>query len=228
MTSSAGNDTQALRVVLATRNPGKAGEFGRLLGAGFRVEPLPDHVEMPEETGATFAENARLKAVGAYRALEGGTAVLADDSGIEVPALGGEPGVRSARFAGAGADDRRNVALLLERLARKPDRTARFVCALVLALPGSTVAPELVEAEGVLEGAVAEAPRGSHGFGYDPVFRPAGWALTLGEGSAADKDAVSHRARAVRSLLDTLSRRGLYVAAGPCEAPARTGGDSGG
>lgn len=227
MTTPVGHGTQELRVVLATRNPGKAHEFGRLLGAGFRVEPLPDDVEMPEETGVTFAENARLKAVGVYRSLGCGTAVLADDSGIEVPALGGAPGVRSARFAGAEADDRRNVALLLERLARHPDRTARFVCALVLALPGGADAPELVETEGVLNGAVAETPLGSQGFGYDPVFRPDGWALTLGEASGDEKDAVSHRARAVRSLLDTLSRRGV-VAAGPDEAPKGEGGDGGG
>lgn len=228
MTASPGDATQELWVVLATRNPGKAREFGRLLGAGFRVEPLPDDVDMPEETAATFAENARLKAVGAYRGLGGGTAVLADDSGIEVPALGGAPGVRSARFAGADADDRRNVALLLDSLAGQPDRTARFVCALALALPGGTGAPELVEAEGVLEGAVAEAPRGSHGFGYDPVFRPDGWALTLGEASGDEKDAVSHRARAVRSLLETLSRRGGATATVTREAPTRRGGGSGG
>ncbi|MHB0979297.1 MAG: non-canonical purine NTP pyrophosphatase [Thermoleophilia bacterium] len=227
MTTSAGDDTQGLRVVLATRNPGKAREFGRLLGPGFRVEPLPDDVEMPEETGVTFAENARLKAVGAYRALEGGAAVLADDSGIEVPALGGAPGVRSARFAGADAGDRRNVALLLERLAPYPDRTARFVCALVLALPGGTDTPELVETEGVLQGAVAETPLGSGGFGYDPVFRPDGWVLTLGEASGDEKDAVSHRARAVRSLLETLSRRGVVVA-GSDEASTGEGGDRGG
>lgn len=199
--------TRPRRVVLATRNPGKAREFARLLGPGFRVEPLPPGVASPEETGSTFAENARLKATHAFRALGGTTAVLADDSGIEVAALLGAPGVRSARYAGPAADDAANVALLLERLDGGLDRAARFVCALVLVLPGGPAGPEVVEAEGVLDGSVVEEPRGRGGFGYDPVFRPEGWNITVGEASGARKDAVSHRARAVRSLLAALAER---------------------
>ena len=123
-------------MVVATRNRGKAEEFGRLLGEGISVAPLPDTVRLPEETGATFAENAMLKALGAFAALGGTVPVLADDSGLEVDALGGDPGVRSARYAGDAATDEENVALLLSRLGGRGERTARFVCALVLVAAG--------------------------------------------------------------------------------------------
>lgn len=219
MDASSGDAPPVLRVVLATRNAGKAREFGRLLGSRFRVEALRDEVRLPEETGSTFAENARLKALHVHRSLRGATAVLADDSGIEVAALGGAPGVRSARFAGEEADDERNTALLLERLAPYPDRSARFVCAVALVLPGTPDSPEVLEAEGVLEGDVVRAPRGSGGFGYDPVFRPDGWHRTLGEVSAAEKDAASHRSRAVAALVRSLGRRGAEAAASADPTP---------
>lgn len=226
MGPSAAATTRGLKVVLATRNPGKAREFGRLLGAGFHVESVPVDVALPEETGSTFAENARLKALSVYRSLGGEMAVLADDSGIEVAALAGAPGVRSARFAGEDADDLRNTALLLRRLRPHLDRRARFVCALALVVPGGRGdgpdTPEVLETVGVLEGEVAAVASGHGGFGYDPVFRPGGWDRTLGEASAAEKDAVSHRSRAVASLLQILARR-----AGAEGAPAPSRGEGG-
>ncbi|HZK48051.1 MAG TPA: RdgB/HAM1 family non-canonical purine NTP pyrophosphatase [Thermoleophilia bacterium] len=210
--SSPAADGGCARVVVATRNQGKAREFARLLGRGFSVETLPAGVGLPEETGATFAENALLKALGAYVSLGAKVAVLADDSGLEVDALAGEPGVRSARYAGDDATDEQNVALLLERLGGTAERAGRFVCALALVTPSRTGgAPQLHEVTGVLEGRIAAAPAGGEGFGYDPVFVPEGWDLTLGEGTAFQKDAVSHRARAVASLLDLLEREGVRI-----------------
>lgn len=198
----------ALRLVVATRNPGKAREFGRLLGEGFVVEALSASVTLPEETGQTFAENALLKARAAAAALGGRVAVLADDSGVAVAALGGLPGVRSARFAGEGANDQANNRKLLAALAGSSDRSARYVCALAVVLPGE----EVVTAEGELTGSIVLEPRGAGGFGYDPLFRPDGWDMTLAEADGAQKDAVSHRARAVaavrRGLGDQAGRRG--------------------
>lgn len=189
-----------LHVVVATGNPGKAREFGRLLGDGFVVEPLPATASLPEETGHTFAENALLKAGAVAAALGGCVAVLADDSGIAVDALGGLPGVHSARYAGEGAGDDANNQKLLTDLAGSSDRSARFVCALALLLPGGV----LLTAEGVLSGHVVAAPRGARGFGYDPLFEPDGWTVTVAEMKDAQKDAVSHRARAVAALRERL------------------------
>lgn len=196
--------TTPLRVVVATRNPGKAQEFGRLLGEGFVVEPLPVSVTLPEETGQTFAENALLKAHAAAAALGRHVAVLADDSGVAAAALGGLPGVRSARFAGEGADDQANNRKLLAALAGSTDRSARYVCALAVVLPGE----EVVTAEGELTGSIVLEPRGTGGFGYDPLFRPDGWDITLAEADAAQKDAVSHRARAVAAIRRRLGDEG--------------------
>lgn len=210
MTTAAETRT-GLRVVVATANPGKAREFGRLLGSRFRVEPLPPDVVLPEETGHTFAENARLKAYGAFDALGGAVAVLADDSGIEVAALGGLPGVRSARFAGDGASDEANVALLLERLGTRADREARFVCALALVLPGAPPSGGLREAQGLLPGSVVHQPRGLEGFGYDPVFMPRGWRTTLAEAGPEAKDRVSHRGCAVSALVEALLTEGAFL-----------------
>jgi non-canonical purine NTP pyrophosphatase (RdgB/HAM1 family) len=200
-----------VRVVVATRNEGKAREFARLLGAGFAVEPLPESVVLPEETGTTFAQNARLKAVAAFSALAGAVSVLADDSGLEVDGLGGQPGVRSARFAGESASDADNVSLLLARMdSSATDRTGRFVCALALAAPKEGgLEPLIVEARGQLDGRIASVPAGSEGFGYDPVFVPDGWSVTLGEAGPREKDSVSHRARAVERLLERLRREGV-------------------
>jgi len=200
--------TSLLRtVVLASANAGKAKEFDRLLAGAVQVEPMPAWIVLPEETGTTFAENACLKARSVFEVLRGGSAVLADDSGLEVAALGGRPGVTSARFAGEKATDAENVAKLLRELAGCEERSARFVCRLCLVLQDGAK----IEAGGVSQGTIVESPRGSGGFGYDPVFQPAGWALTLAEASPADKDQVSHRGAAARALLSELRENGLVA-----------------
>jgi len=200
-------------VVLATRNPGKAREFVRLLEGALAVHTVPDGVALPEETGQTFAENARLKAETVFLAMGGRTGVLADDSGLQVVALGDGPGVRSARYAGARAADRDNVAKLLTQLAGHGDRRARFVCALCLILPasdrGRAAPPRVFTAEGTLEGRIRDRPLGLDGFGYDPVFEPFGWRQTLAEAEPIDKDAVSHRGAAARALLARLREDGV-------------------
>lgn len=167
---------------------------------------------MPEETGTTFAENARLKAQSVSLALGGAVAVLADDSGLEVDALGGDPGVFSARFAGEGAADSENVAKLLAQLQDAEDRRARFVCCLCLAVSpklAGRVGAEMVEVRGTLEGRIATQARGEDGFGYDPVFEPEGWTVTLAEADPRDKNAVSHRGVASKELLKRLSELGI-------------------
>ena len=189
------------RLLLASANRGKLRELRTIL-AGLPVElvglaeaALGEPPEV-EETGDTFLENALLKAR-AYAAWSG-LAAVADDSGLEVDALGGAPGVRSARYAGPGAADRANLDKLLAALAGVPParRTARFRCAAVL------VDPTLGEwhAEAAWEGRLLEARRGSGGFGYDPVFLPDGWDRTSAEVDQATKDAASHRGRAFRAL----------------------------
>jgi XTP/dITP diphosphohydrolase len=189
----------AAPVYLATSSAHKAAELSRLLG-GVRVEPLPGFVSPPED-GETFAVNALVKArAGAAQAPAGFGAVLADDSGIEVAALGGAPGVHSARFGGDGLDDAGRVELLLERLGDAGDRRAAFVCVLVAVLPDGG---EVVR-EGRVEGAIAQAPRGSGGFGYDPVFVPDGDERTTAEMAPSEKDAISHRGRAARALAAAL------------------------
>ncbi len=201
-----------LRLVVATRNRGKTAEFARLLGADFRVEALPHDCPLPDESGGTFAENALIKARHAFQCLGGGQAVLADDSGLEVAVLQGRPGVLSARYAGELADDRANLTKLLADLAPHTDRSGRFVCVLALVMPTAVIEDELERvylAEGVLEGTLEDTPRGGGGFGYDPVFRPHGWAHTLAELSPAEKDSVSHRGRAVGELLRVLGTEGI-------------------
>jgi XTP/dITP diphosphohydrolase len=203
-------------LTLASGNAGKAREFGRLLADVFVVQALPPGVALPAETAATFAGNARIKAEAVFLALGGRTAVLADDSGLEVAALGGRPGIFSARYAGEGAGDADNVAKLLEELAGCADRRARFVCCLCLLLPartgpdvGGAVAAERIEVEGSTEGTITAAPRGTDGFGYDPVFQPLGWSQTLAEAEPGAKDAVSHRGAAARALIARLREKGL-------------------
>ena len=198
-------------VVLATGNQGKAREFARLLGPAFSVRAMPVGVTPPPETGDTFAENARDKATAVFAALGGVTAVLADDSGLEVVALGGLPGVRSARFAREGATDRENVDKLLRELDGRTDRTARFVCHLALVMPESSCSAGgriVLESSGVLEGTIEVAPRGGEGFGYDPLFQPQGSERTLSEMSPDEKNAISHRARAVKALVAVLQEEG--------------------
>jgi XTP/dITP diphosphohydrolase len=168
------------------------------------VEPVPDGFTLPEETGKTFYENARLKAA-AIRAQfleQGGEApwVMADDSGIEIAALGGAPGIYSSRYAGEDATDRDNVAKLLAELENKSDRSARFVCELVCLDPEGRE----LRGTGLFAGTIAQAPRGEWGFGYDPVFLPEGFELTVSQISAEEKNCISHRARAVRELLSHL------------------------
>jgi non-canonical purine NTP pyrophosphatase (RdgB/HAM1 family) len=200
--------SERIPVVLATGNAGKVREFDRLFAGAFEVLALPKGVALPEETGTSFAANARLKAQTVFDALGGEQAVLADDSGLEVTALGGRPGIYSARFAGEQAGDAQNVARLLAELDGAADRTAQFVCALCLVLPGAEGSPkaDVVEVEGYTKGEITAAPRGAHGFGYDPVFQPDGWRQTLAEASPGDKDAVSHRGAAARALLDRLTQ----------------------
>ena len=177
------------------------------------MDTVPDHVSLPEETGYTFAENARLKADAVFSALAGQVGVLADDSGLQVAALGGDPGVRSARYAGAKATDEDNVSKLLAELSGRHDRRARFVCALCLILPASGRGPEgmpsVFMVEGTLKGRITDHPRGLDGFGYDPVFEPLGWRQTLAEAKPTDKDAVSHRGAAATALLGRLREEGI-------------------
>lgn len=184
-------------LILATRNSHKTREFAGILGGDFTVRDLSAELELPlvEETGATFAENAILKAMATSRHFPG--VVIADDSGLEVDALNGAPGVYSARYAGENASDAQNVAKLLAALARHPTGrpySARFRCVLAVAKEGDL----LGTFEGVVEGTIVAAPRGSGGFGYDPVFQPAGYAQTFGELPAAEKNRISHRARAIQ------------------------------
>jgi XTP/dITP diphosphohydrolase len=187
------------RIVLGTTNEGKARELERLLGGTVRaVETLREHagVILPPEIGGDYRANALAKARAVWNAL--GVPAVGDDSGLEVDALAGAPGLRSARYAGEKATDAENNAKLLEALAGVPERqrTARFRCALVL-MRGDD---EVLEAEGACEGAIVLAPRGDHGFGYDPLFLPEGEAYTFAELPAARKDSISHRARAAAVL----------------------------
>ena len=187
---------------LATRNPGKLREFRSLLEPhGYHVFGLEDVglTKEHEETGDTFLENARLKAIG-YSA-ETDLPVLGDDSGLEVFALGGRPGVHSARYAGPHATDSERIRKLLGELEGSgAGRDARFVCALALARHGSLVA----ESEGQCAGVILAEPRGSHGFGYDPVFYFPALGKTFAELDEAEKNLHSHRGHAVRALLARL------------------------
>jgi XTP/dITP diphosphohydrolase len=193
------------RLLLATRNEHKRREFARLL-PGFRVDALPEEVILPPEDGSTFAENALGKARAAAAAV--GRVSIADDSGIEAAALGGAPGVRSARYAGEHASDEQNLAKLLrEAPAGSP---LAYVCALAYVDPAAGVERLF---EGRCEGLLAESPRGERGFGYDPAFLPVfpntgereTGEMTMAELSDERKDAISHRGRAVRALREWLT-----------------------
>lgn len=184
-------------VLIATTNPGKLREIRALLdGAPVRLLTLEDFppVEEPEETGRTFAENAVLKARAYARAT--GAATVAEDSGLEIDALGGEPGIHSARYPGATYADK--FANLYARLAGAPKPwTARFVCALAMADPSGAT---LFETRATVEGEVADTPRGTFGFGYDPMFFYPPYGKTLGEVDGLEKLAVAHRGKAFRAL----------------------------
>ena len=200
------------RLVLASANPGKLRELAALLA--------PLHVQLhslaelgipsPAETGTTFLANAVLKA--RHAAARARLPALADDSGLEVDALGGRPGVRSARFAGEGASDDANLRKLLAELEEVPEaaRQARYQCVIACVREANDAAPLI--ASGTWEGHIAREPHGSAGFGYDPVFVPAGELRTAAELPAAHKNAVSHRAQALEALVAGLVREG-YIAA---------------
>jgi XTP/dITP diphosphohydrolase len=193
-----------VKAVLASGNAGKVREFAQLLTAR-DIEVIPQTafgIAPPAETGATFRDNALLKA--RHAASLSGLAALADDSGIEVDALGGRPGVWSARYAGEGATDADNVALLLRELAGVPAerRSARYRCVLVFVRAAAD--PDPVVASGVWEGRILSAPRGSGGFGYDPIFQPAGLSLAVAELPAQQKNLLSHRGQALHALLAAL------------------------
>ena len=183
------------RLLLATRNANKTREVREMLGAGWEVEDLTARPDLPdvEETGETFEENAKLKALAASAHYDGW--VLADDSGLEVDALGGAPGVRSARFAGDGADMASNRARLLEKLSavRGKDRRGRFRCVLALARDGRIDGTF----SGAVEGFIAPAERGAGGFGYDALFMPEGSCRTFAEFTPREKHSCSHRGRAL-------------------------------
>lgn len=190
------------RLVIATSNRGKLTEFQALLSTlPLQLVSLQDVgvTELPDEVGLTFAENARIKACAAARA--SGLSSLGDDSGLVVPALGGAPGLFSARYAGPGATDADNRARLLRELEGKSDRHAHFIAAICVANPMGEV---VCEVEGRCEGEIVTVPRGQGGFGYDCLFLPRGLNLTFAELPANVKDEMSHRGRAVAALMTRL------------------------
>ena len=196
------------RAVLASANPGKLREFAELL-APLAVRLIPQAelgIRPAAETGSTFLENALLKA--RHAAHHARLPALADDSGIEVDALGGRPGVWSARVAGEGSSDEQNLRRLLAELHDVPDgfRQARYQCVIVWVRAPSDPAP--VIAQGAWEGSIAHTPRGRGGFGYDPVFLPAGEHRTAAELSSIEKNALSHRGKALRALVAMLDSGG--------------------
>ena len=196
-------------LLVATRNAHKTEEIQRILGPQFNVTDLAAHPEIPHiaESGTTFQENAILKAVAVSKRMPG--FVIADDSGLEVEALGGAPGIHSARYAGMNATDQEKTDKLLEELTRvgatKNARRARFRCVLALACKGNV----LGAFEGIIKGQIADRPRGSHGFGYDPIFIPDGFQQTFGELAPAEKNQLSHRARALEKLRTFLMPRAV-------------------
>ena len=195
-----------MKALLASGNRGKLLELQAILHShGIELISCADAgIALPavEETGATYLENARLKAEALAKS--SGLPALGDDSGLEVDALEGAPGILSARFSGINATDAGNIKLLLEKMSGQPGRSARFRCVLALAWPDGTVIP----AEGILAGSIATSERGTNGFGYDPVFvLPDG--RHMAELSAGEKDAISHRAVAAENLASELGRAGI-------------------
>ena len=188
-------------LLLATRNPHKLRELREAL-PGIEIDPLPDDVELPPETGQTFAQNAVIKARAAQSAT--GRAAIADDSGIVGYGLGGRPGVRSARYAGEAAGDEENLAKLLREVGEQDDRRVAYVSVIALV----TEDGEESLFEGRCEGTLASEPRGSGGFGYDPAFIPDDTGpddrRTMAELAPAEKHAISHRGRAARKLAEHL------------------------
>ena len=191
-------------IIVATRNAHKAQEIAAILPDGYEVRTLADYPDAPEveETADTFAGNAALKACGISALLPG--MVLADDSGLCVDALGGAPGVMSARYAGEHGNDAANNAHLLQELASQPQPyTARFMCAMCLSEGGRVLA----EFTGKVEGCITLTPAGEHGFGYDPLFVPAGYDCTMAQLPAEQKNTISHRADALQQLMQWLNAK---------------------
>jgi XTP/dITP diphosphohydrolase len=196
----AGKQEKQMKLLLATRNPHKTREFRELLVDQFEIADLSSYpeVKLPEETGTTFKQNAILKAATASRVVDG--LVIADDSGLEVDALNGAPGIYSGRYGGVKASDAANIDKLLQELGSAPNRSARFRCVIALARAGKA----LETLEGVVEGRILNQGRGKGGFGYDPVFQPAGFEQTFAEMAPELKSRISHRGKAVTALLEKL------------------------
>lgn len=198
-------------LLIATRNAHKAREFARILPPQFELKTLADlpGAPDPEETGTTFAANAAIKAESISAVFPG--LVVSDDSGICVDALGGMPGVYSARYAGTHGDDEGNNRKMLAELAARPESdkpfTARYVCAISVAKEGK----ELASFIGTVEGRITLSPRGTGGFGYDPLFIPEGYDCTMAEISAEEKNAISHRGEALRKFESWLSQAEAHV-----------------
>jgi XTP/dITP diphosphohydrolase len=209
VTPAAGEPEPTRRLVIASHNRAKAAEVAQILraeGIELQVVSLADFpgVTLPPETGTTFAENAMVKAQHTARAT--GLPAVADDSGLEVDALGGEPGIMSARYAGEEASDEERYGRVLELLRRVPheDRGARFRCAAAYVHPDG----DSLLAEGVCEGRIASSPAGRGGFGYDPIFVPGGESRTMAQLTSGEKHAISHRGRAFRELARQMRSRG--------------------
>jgi XTP/dITP diphosphohydrolase len=185
------------RLIIATRNAHKTAEIRAMTGDRFEVLDVTSFPECPaiEETGGTFLENARLKALGISRVIDG--RVLSDDSGLEVDALGGAPGVWSSSYGGEEGNHARNNARLLGEMSGKSDRRARFRCTMVLAANGR----ELAHFSGTVEGRIIDEPRGVQGFGYDPLFIPEGHQFTFAELGENVKNTLSHRSRALAQVM---------------------------
>ncbi len=190
------------RLILATRNVHKTAEIRAMIGERFEVMDVTAFPELPEieETGTTFLENARLKAEGISRRVEGW--VLSDDSGLEVDALGGAPGVWSSSYGGEEGNHAKNNTRLLAEMAGKADRTARFRCTMVLAQGGA----EQANFSGTVEGQLVESLHGAGGFGYDPLFIPTGYDQTFAELGNAVKNTLSHRSRALQQVIFYLEK----------------------
>ena len=190
------------QLIVATRNRNKTREIQQILGPKFELRDLTAYPEISEivESGKSLEENAKLKAIAVSKELSG--LIIADDSGLEVATLGGAPGTYSARYAGDKATDKQNIEKLLSALAQTQQRKARFRCVIALARDGKL----LGTFEGAVEGTIVDRPRGSHGFGYDPIFVPKGFEQTFAELPTELKNTISHRAQAIRAL-----RAGLQV-----------------
>ena len=192
-------------LILATRNAHKTEEIRHILGDRFEVLDVTSFPDLPEieETGTTFLENARLKALGISRRIKGW--VLADDSGLEVDTLGGAPGVWSSSYGGEEGNHMKNNERLMWEMAGKEERSARFRCTLVLAKDGE----EKAVFTGTVEGRIAESPSGNGGFGYDPLFIPTGHSSTMADLGAAVKSTLSHRAVAIRAFAAEVEKMNL-------------------